>query len=175
MARRLPAPSRPAPSKPAGPAAAAPAPVARDAVVQKLRGPIAVVAMVGLAGLGIYDRAIFSFVLVALAPAGAAWFLDRTPRMVLVRTVLPLNVSSVAPFAFQLYYANDEATKFSEIMGNSWSWIMIGAACGIGYFLYYFLPPVIGIYITLRTEKKRRELLQRQEELKEEWGSEVGS
>lgn len=148
-------------------------PAAADSIVQRLRGPIAWLALVGMAGLGIYDEALFAFGLAALVPAAAAWFLDRTPTMVLTRTVIPLNLSCVVPLGIQVYYADNQDQRLTDMMENTWVWITIYAASGVGYLLYYFLPRIIAIYISLRTESRRKDLLQKQEELRLEWGGEV--
>jgi len=164
MARAL-----PKPGEGETPAAAAP-----EKTVQRLRAPIATIALVGMAGLGMYDKSIFAFVLASLMPSAIAWFLDRTPTMVLTRTVLPLNLSCVIPFSLQIYYADSESQQLNATMDDMWSWITVYSASGFGYLLYYLLPKIIAIYISLRTEKKRRDLQEKQEELREEWGVEVG-
>lgn len=153
---------------------AAGAPDAASVGLRRLRGPVIVTALFALVALGFYDRASFACATGALLPSAVAWLLDVSPTMVLARTVIPLNVSTVIPFAVQIYFADEPGEKLSRSMVNPWIWLLIYAASIFGFLLYYFLPAFIRIYITLRTDKKRRDCLAAQKALREEWGNEVG-
>ncbi len=147
---------------------------AAPAGLRRLRGPVIVSALCGLVALGFYDRASFACATGALLPSAVAWLLDVTPTMVLARTVIPLNVSTVIPFVVQIYFADDPSEKLARSMVNPWIWLLIYAASIFGFLLYYFLPAFIRIYVTVRTDKKRRDYLAAMKTLKEEWGNEVG-
>lgn len=147
---------------------------AAPSLLRRLRGPIMVGAVLALAALGIYDRGALAGAVGALIPTAVAWFLDLTPSMVLARTVIPLNLATIIPLTVQIYNADEPAQKLTEFMVNPWIWLLIYAASGFGFLLYYCLPLMIKIFITLRTDKRRREFMAAQKALKEEWGNEVG-
>jgi len=131
---------------------------------------LAIVAMLVLA---IFERPICMLLVFALVPTMLAWLVDDTPGQSLIRTVAPLNLASVLPFAIKLWSEHNSLDQVFTFMSGSATWIALYGAAAFGWLLYYLAPNVIITVMHRRIDRLRDAAIDKQKSLKDEWGDDV--
>ena len=127
---------------------------------QRVKNSMLLLSVLSMVALAIFEQPIAIMLSVALIPTMAAWVMDDTPRQQLLRTVAPLNFACAMPFALQL------------LTNPSVPMALYGGAL-FGWVLYWAAPRVLGAVMANRLERRRKQLVQRQAQLVDEWGEEV--
>jgi len=108
-----------------------------------------------------------------LLPTGVAVLVDRHRRRYLARTVGAMNLAGVIPGALRMWEAGLTFTSLQQIVGSPYSWLIMYGAAGMGWVLYFCVPPVVAMVIEVRDDETKRRLENRSKLLIEEWGEEV--
>jgi len=175
MAR--PSPSRAAAlkagAKRAPPSAPAKAGTPVPATGKSSKNATAMLAIVIMLVLALFERPICMLLLFALVPTMLAWLVDNTPNQALIRTVAPLNLASVLPFAIKLWHEHNSLDQVFIFMSGTATWVALYGAAAFGWLLYYLAPAVITAVIHRRIDRIREAATDKQKALKDEWGEEV--
>lgn len=108
-----------------------------------------------------------------LLPTGVAVVVDRHRHRYLARTVGAMNLAGVIPGALRIWEAGITFASLQQILGNPYSWLVMYGAAGMGWILYFCVPPVVAMVIEVRDDDTKRRLESRIKQLVEEWGEEV--
>lgn len=108
-----------------------------------------------------------------LLPTGAAVLIDRHRHRYLARTVGAMNLAGVIPGALRMWEVGVTFASLQQIVGSPYSWLVMYGAAGMGWVLYFCVPPVVGMVIEVRDDETKRRLESRSKLLIEEWGEEV--
>jgi hypothetical protein len=140
---------------------------------QRVKNTMLLLSVLSMVALAIFEQPIAILLSVALIPTMAAWVMDDTARQQLLRSVAPLNLACAMPFALQLWYGRNTSDRALQLLTNPYVPLAFFGGALFGWVLYWVAPRILGAVMTSRLERRRKQLLQRQAELVEEWGEEV--
>jgi hypothetical protein len=152
------------------------APVAKPVMTDRshrVKNTMLLLSVLSMVGLAIFEQPIAILLSVALIPTMAAWVMDDTPRQQLLRTVAPLNLACAMPFALQLWYGKNTSDRALQLLTNPYVPMALYGGALFGWVLYWAAPRVLGAVMASRLERRRKQLVQRQAQLVDEWGEEV--
>ncbi len=114
-----------------------------------------------------------ALILLGMIPAAVAYITDRDPRKPAATSVAAMNICGVLPFEIRLWSGSNSVSHAFELLSDPLTWaIMLGAA-GVGWLIYYSVPPFVGGVLAHRSEARVQELERRQIGLREAWGDEI--
>ncbi len=108
-----------------------------------------------------------------LLPTAVAVVVDRHRRRYLARTVGAMNLAGVAPGALRMWEAGISFSNLQQIIDSPVSWLVMYGAAGIGWVLYFCVPPIVAMVVEVKVDETKRRLESRAKILVEEWGEEV--
>jgi len=110
---------------------------------------------------------------VGMIPTVVAYVVDRDPEKTAPMTVGALNFVGVVTFLINLWQAGHTMAALSKVMTDPFAWLVMYGAAGLGWSLYYGIPPAVAGWITLRAQSRIARRVEEQQELVAHWGSEV--
>ena len=115
----------------------------------------------------------FLVVSITMLPTVGAYFSERGSNRYAWLCVGGLNFAGVVPYLFGLWFGVhtiDEAMRLlSEMTVLLWAY---GASL-IGWLIYKAMPPIVGSWLKMRSERRIASLKSTQAKLIEDWGDEV--
>lgn len=111
--------------------------------------------------------------LVGMAPTLVALAIDRDREKYAAITVGSLNFCGVMPSALSLWFGLHTVDHALTLLSNPFNWLIMYFAAGLGWVLYHAVPPVVAIFLTMRSEREMEGLKERQQSLIAEWGEAV--
>jgi hypothetical protein len=112
-------------------------------------------------------------VVVGMIPTAVAYIVDRDPEKTAPITVGSLNFVGVMIYAIDLWQHGNTMANATKALGKPVPWLVMYGAAAIGWALYYGIPPAVGAWMAMRAERRITKEVERQRELREEWGPEV--
>lgn len=113
--------------------------------------------------------------LVGMAPTIVALLVDRDREKYAAITVGSLNFCGVVPSALTLWFGTHTIDQALSLLGNPFNWLLMYFSAGLGWVLYHAVPPVVAMFLTMKSEREMQALKDRQQELIAEWGDGVTS
>ena len=110
---------------------------------------------------------------VGMIPTVVAYVVDRDPDKTAPITVGGLNFAGVFAFTISLWQAGHSMTALTRILADPFAWLVMYGAAGLGWTLYYGIPPAVAGWIILRAEARIAKRIEEQGELIALWGTEV--
>jgi len=110
---------------------------------------------------------------VGMIPTVVAYVVDRDPEKTAPMTVGGLNLAGVVTFVISLWQAGHSMAALSKVLTDPFAWLVMYGAAGLGWTLYYGIPPAVAGWITLRAEARIAQRIEEQRELIDLWGTEV--
>ncbi len=105
-----------------------------------------------------------------MLPAGVAFFIDRSPRHDLARTVTAANLAGVVLPAVALLHLEFSFSGALTILREPQNWLIMYGAAAIGWGLYAAMPALAGIVLEIRARQAEQRLIARAAEIASEWG-----
>jgi hypothetical protein len=162
------------PAKPPAPGKPPPKPGAAKRRRGKNTGSAAItLTVMAIAVLALTALPLCLLMLAGLLPTGVAVLIDRHRRRYLARTVGAMNLAGVIPGALRMWEAGISFASLQQVIGSPYTWLVMYGAAGIGWVLYFCVPPIVAMVIEVRVDETRRRLEARTKVLVEEWGEEV--
>ena len=152
------------------PASSAPRRPAANAKAGKVL--MALACIVGLAIVAAPTALVFS---VGLLPTIVALLVDRDPGRHGAITVGSLNLCGVFPSAIDLWRDGHTVQEALNTIANPYDLATMFVAAGVGWLLYFGMPPLVGALLVQKHEAEIRSIEQRQKALVEEWGPDISS
>jgi hypothetical protein len=113
------------------------------------------------------------FLLLAMLPSVVAFIVDRTPYRYAWVSVAGLNFAGVAPYLMKLWFEAHSLSNALHILSNPFDLIVMYGAAGLGWVLHMSLPPVVGAWLDVTSQRRLSHLRAIQRKLLTEWGEEV--
>jgi hypothetical protein len=110
---------------------------------------------------------------VGMIPTVVAYVVDRDPEKTAPMTVGGLNLAGVVTFVISLWQTGHSMAALSKVLTDPFAWLVMYGAAGLGWTLYYGIPPAVAGWITLRAEARIAQRIEEQRELIDLWGTEV--
>lgn len=110
---------------------------------------------------------------VMLLPTIAAYLVDRVPGRSLAVTVGLMNGAGAIPAIASLWVNGHDLLAAQWVLSDLMVWLWAYGTAACGWLIFLSLPPLLRRYFTFATQSRIRGLQRRQEQLREEWGSEV--
>ncbi|WP_044560553.1 hypothetical protein [Azospirillum sp. B4] len=110
---------------------------------------------------------------IGMVPTIVAWIVDRDPDKPAAVTVGALNICGVMPFCIQLWQHGHTMDYASSLLVQPVTWLVMYSAAGVGWLLYFGIPPLVAGWSVARDQARIRELDEERQALVEEWGVEV--
>ena len=137
----------------------------------KSGGVITALTILFPAGLIFLPTAIL--LVVGMIPTAVAYMVDKDPDKTAPMTVGALNFVGVMAYAIALWKAGHSMAALNRLVTDPFAWLVMYGAAGLGWSLYYGIPPAVAGWITLRAESRIARRTAEQQELVALWGSEV--
>lgn len=110
---------------------------------------------------------------VGLVPTIVAYFIDRTESKLAPVTVGMLNICGVLPFLLNMWTKNNSLAGAMQVVGSPLAWLVMYGAAGVGWGIFYGVPPAVVNFHVMRAEMRIDALRKALAELVQEWGVEV--
>lgn len=114
-----------------------------------------------------------SVMFVSMIPTLVCYIVDMTPGRYAFRCVAAMNLAGVAPFVRILWTQGHDMSSAMNIIGDPFSWLVFYGTAAFGWGLFFSIPGVVSAIQTLNAERRVNVLRLRQNELAEEWGTEI--
>ena len=109
----------------------------------------------------------------AMVPTIVALLIDQDPEKYAAITVGPLNFCGALPTAITLWSGSNSVQEALRLLSEPVNWLMMYGAAGVGWMLFYTIPPVVSSIVVRGHEAEVARLTEHQAKLVEEWGPEV--
>lgn len=108
-----------------------------------------------------------------MIPTGVAYLTDRGPRKHAARTVAWMNLAGCLIVILDLWSGGGSLDHAIELLMDPLNWVLMFGFAGIGWVIYFTLPPIVSGYLALSQEMQLKDLAKRQKTLEKEWGGDV--
>lgn len=117
----------------------------------------------------------FIFLLIALLPSMAAYFVDEDSELTTFRTIFACNLAAVMPTVTPMFIAGLKFKNYDigSIIGNPSTWLFIYVGAAIGWVLINFGSHVARTILEVQYKFRASSLEKSQARLVEEWGDSV--
>ena len=117
----------------------------------------------------------FIFLLIALLPSMAAYFVDEDSELTTFRTVFACNLAAIMPTITPIFISGLKFKNYdvSPIIGNPSIWLFIYSGAAIGWGIIHFGSQVARTILEVQYKFRAASLEKSQARLVEEWGDSV--
>lgn len=113
------------------------------------------------------------FLGLAMLPSIVAYVVDRTPYRYAWVSVAGLNFAGAAPYLMKLWFEAHSVNNALHILSNPFDLVVIYGAAALGWVLHRSLPPVVGAWLDVTSQRRLTQLRATQRRLIVEWGEEI--
>ncbi|TQV81758.1 hypothetical protein [Denitrobaculum tricleocarpae] len=113
--------------------------------------------------------------LVLMLPTMVAFIVDGTPGRKFVITVGMMNLAGTVPAVVDLWGHGQTFQASFEGMSNVFAWAGALMASGVGWLIYWVMPPIIANYQGIASRAQVLSLRAKQKKLIAAWGDEVAA
>lgn len=117
----------------------------------------------------------FIFLLIALLPSIAAYFVDEDSELTTFRTIFACNLAAVMPTITPVFIAGIKMKHYdvSSIIADPNVWLFIYGGAAIGWVMIYVGSYVANIILEIQYKLRAAALEKAQIRLLEEWGDSI--
>ena len=139
---------------------------------QKFIFPLLIIVsllLIGILQLG------FIFLLIALLPSIAAYFVDEDSDLATFRTIFACNLAATLPTLTPIFASGLKLKHYdiSSIIGNPNVWLFIYGGAAIGWCMIHFSSQVAYVFLEIQYKFRAASLEKAQTRLLEEWGDSI--
>ncbi len=113
------------------------------------------------------------FLGLSMLPTIVAYIVDRSPYRYGWVSVAGLNLAGVAPYLMKLWFEGHSWSHALQILSNPFDLIVMYGAAALGWVLHLSVPPVVGAWLDVTSQRRLTQLRSIQRRLISEWGEEV--
>lgn len=148
----------------------------RDAEAAARRGRLArkvfvIVALMALAGVVVLPTTLV--LLAGLVPTFAAFLSSREEGVYRGLTVGFVNMAGILPLLLTLWGNSHTVGQATFLLADPLNWLMMYGAAGIGWLVFYTVPPGVLAVMRWRYQMEIRQHRKTQQDLIGEWGKDV--
>ncbi len=114
------------------------------------------------------------FLAFAMLPTLAAYLVDRNPDKYEWICVGGLNFAGCVPFLIRLWTVRHTLDAASDMLTDVFTLMAVYGAAGVGWLLFMALPPMVGVFMQMKAQRRIANLKATQQRLIQTWGPEVG-
>lgn len=114
------------------------------------------------------------FVAVGMLPTVAAYVVDRNPDKYEWICVGGLNFAGCVPFLLRLWSGRHTVEAAGAMLTDVFTLMAVFGAAGLGWLLFMALPPMVGVFMQMKAQRRVANLKATQQRLIQSWGPEVG-
>lgn len=115
------------------------------------------------------------YLLVAMLPTMAAYLMDKTPEKYEWICVGGLNFGGASPGLIALWSGRHNMESALMQIADIFNIMTSYGAAGLGWLLFVGLPPVIGVFVQMSSQRRIATLQATQTRLVQMWGKEVAT
>ena len=134
---------------------------------------ILTLSVIGLTVLALTALPLCLLIVAGALPTAVAILVDRHPRHYLARTVGAMNFAGVIPGALKMWEVGISFASLQQVIASPYQWLVMYGAAGLGWLLFFSVPPVVAMVLDIQFDDTKRHLEARAKALIEEWGEEV--
>lgn len=108
-----------------------------------------------------------------LLPTFASFLTDRTRDKYSTFCIGGMNFSGVFPFLMDLWMGDHSIAAARDTLTDVFNLGIMYSAAAVGWLLFTFIPPVVGAFLTVLSQRRVATLRNEQRQLIEEWGEAV--
>ncbi len=107
-----------------------------------------------------------------MVPTAVAYFIDKSEGKFATRTVGYMNLSGAAFVSMDMWSSGDHTLERAfSLLGDPFNWLVMFGAAGIGWIIYFMLPPVVFSYLHAYSLIRNKRIKEQQTGLIKEWGT----
>jgi hypothetical protein len=110
---------------------------------------------------------------VGMLPTVVALIIDRSRDKLVAVTVGPLNFAALLVPLTQLWFGANDMTQAFAILSRPASGAIVYGAAGVGWVLYFLIPPLVAKALVLGRQRSIAKLAAEQKTLTDLWGEDV--
>ena len=150
-------------------------PKAKKAAKPQKSGAFTRILMISLAlAFGLIFLPTVIFLAFAMLPTAAAYIVDKKPAKYEWICVGGLNFAGASPFLMNLWMGRHTVEAASAMLTDVFTLMAMYGAAGVGWLMFMALPPVIGVFMQMKAQRRVAVLKATQARLIATWGPEVG-
>ncbi|MEQ1789770.1 MAG: hypothetical protein ABL857_04940 [Rickettsiales bacterium] len=117
----------------------------------------------------------FIFLLIALLPSIAAYFVDEDSDLASFRTIFACNLAATLPILTPMFISGLKMKHYNvgSIIGNPSIWLFIYSGAAIGWVMIYFSKHVARAILDIQYKLRTASLERSQVRISEEWGDSI--
>jgi hypothetical protein len=117
----------------------------------------------------------FIFLLIALLPSIAAYFVDDDSELTTFRTIFACNLAATLPTLTPIFVSGLKFKHYEigSVIGDPKVWLFIYSGAGIGWCIIHFGSQVARAILEIQYKFRSAHLEKMQNKLLEEWGDTV--
>lgn len=114
------------------------------------------------------------FLVFAMLPTVAAYVVDKQKPKYEWICVGGLNFAGAAPFLLVLWSGRHTIDSAAAMLTDVFTLMAMYGAAGVGWLMFMGLPPVLGVFMQMKAQRRVAALKATQARLIATWGPEVG-
>ncbi|MDX1739038.1 MAG: hypothetical protein R3261_12425, partial [Alphaproteobacteria bacterium] len=109
-----------------------------------------------------------------MIPTGVAYLIDKTEGKYATRTVGYMNLAAAIFVSMEMWGSGDHTLERAfSLLGDPFNWLVMFGAAGVGWVIYFMLPPVVFSYLHAYSLIRNKRIKEQQTALVKEWGEVV--
>lgn len=108
-----------------------------------------------------------------MIPTFVAYVIDPSKNKQITKTVGYANVTGVFIVALEMWTYNNSITKALDLLSDPENWLIMFGTASVGWILYFIMRPLVGTYLSVTFDVRRKKFKDTEERLIKEWGDEV--
>lgn len=108
-----------------------------------------------------------------MLPTIVAFLTDKTAEKYATFCVGGMNFSGLFPYIMELWIIDHSLGAARDLLTNVFNLGIIYSAAAFGWLIFAGIPPVVGAFLTVMSQRRVAHLRTEQRQLIDEWGEEV--
>ncbi len=110
---------------------------------------------------------------VGMPPTVVAWIIDRSHQKSATYCVAGMNFCGLFPYLMDLWLGTHSLKAAGAIVTDVFALLVIYGAAAFGWMIFVAVPPVVGTFLTVMSQRRVAQLRTLQRDIIQEWGESV--
>ena len=108
-----------------------------------------------------------------MIPTFVAYMVDPSKKKQITKTVGYANITGCFIVALDMWTYNNTLDQALYLLGIPSNWLIMFGTASVGWIVYFIMRPLVGTYLSITFDVRRKRLQESEDGLIEEWGDEV--